>query len=41
MAEEIEYIIVDFNGYVPWTERNDGTYAVDPLYLDQFLKEFE
>ena len=32
----IEYEIVDFDGYVQWARRDDGKYAVDPLYLDKF-----
>ncbi len=35
-----KYEIVDFDGYVLWAMRDDGKYAVDPLYLDKFKEEF-
>jgi hypothetical protein len=31
------YIIVDFNGEVKWTKLDDESYAVDPLYVVDFL----
>lgn len=34
--DEVEYEIIDFNGYIPWTRREDGKYAVDPLYFKKF-----
>jgi hypothetical protein len=36
MAEEVEYEVIDFDGYIPWAKREDGKYAVDPLYLEEF-----
>jgi hypothetical protein len=33
----VEYKIVDFNGEVKWTKLGDGTYIVDPLYVEEFL----
>lgn len=38
MIENVDYIIIDFRGYIPWTKRDDGIYAVDPLYLELFLE---
>ena len=32
----IKYEVIDFDGYVCWVKRDDGKYAVDPLYLDEF-----
>lgn len=36
---EVDYEIIDFNGYIQWAMRDDGKYAVDPLYLDKFKTE--
>jgi hypothetical protein len=33
------FIIVDLDGCICWLELNDGTYVVDPLFLEEF-KEF-
>jgi hypothetical protein len=33
----VEYEIVDFSGEVKWTQLGDGTYVVDPLYVEEFL----
>jgi hypothetical protein len=33
-----KYKIIDFKGYVFWCKRDDGLYAVNPLYVDKFLK---
>ncbi|SFM11666.1 hypothetical protein [Pelosinus propionicus] len=37
-GETREYQIVDFKGYVEWARRDDGKYAVDPEFIDKFLK---
>lgn len=37
----IEFIVVDFNGYIRWTPIDDEKYAVDPLYLEEFKTEME
>lgn len=34
----IKYEIIDFDGHVQWAMRDDGTYAVDPLFLDKFIE---
>jgi len=34
---EVDYEVVDFNGEVQWTRLENGGYAVDPLYLEEFL----
>lgn len=34
----MQYKVVDFKGYIFWTKLDDGSYVVDPLYLDAFLK---
>lgn len=31
-----KYIVIDFQGYVKWTKRSDGTYAVDPQFVNEF-----
>jgi hypothetical protein len=36
MQKVPKYIIVDFQGYYHWSKRDDGAYAVDPLYLEEF-----
>jgi hypothetical protein len=36
-GNEIKYEIIDFNGYVQWVQLDDASYAVDPLYLEEFL----
>lgn len=35
----IEFEVIDFYGYIRWTIREDGRYAVDPLYLEDFKCE--
>lgn len=35
----INYTIVETNGEIEWMLLQDGTYVVDVLYLDQFIKE--
>jgi hypothetical protein len=37
ITDEIEYEVIDFNGEVEWIFLENGTYAVDPLYLEEFL----
>lgn len=32
----VEFEVIDFDGYMCWTRLDDGTYLVDPLYLDEF-----
>jgi hypothetical protein len=34
----LKYIIIDFNGEIEYTQLQDGTYAVDPLYEQTFIK---
>jgi hypothetical protein len=34
---EIRHEIVDFNGEVEWVQLENGSYAVDPLYVEEFL----
>jgi hypothetical protein len=36
MPDEIEYEVVDFQGFICWVELRDGSFIVDPLYLEQF-----
>lgn len=33
----IEYEVVDFKGKIAWIRFENGKYAVDPLYLKEFL----
>jgi hypothetical protein len=33
------YVIIDFNGELDYTELQDGSYAVDPLYEETFIEE--
>lgn len=33
-------IIIDFKGFICWTRLSDGSYAVDPLYLNLFNATF-
>jgi hypothetical protein len=33
-----KYEVIDFDGYIAWTRRGDGAYAVDPLYEEKFLE---
>lgn len=33
----MQYKLIDFNGFVRWCKLNDGSYAVDPIYLTKFL----
>ena len=35
----VEFEVIDFDGYIRWTTREDGMYAVDPLYLEEFKAE--
>lgn len=35
--EDVEYKIIDFMGFVQWVQLDDGSYAVDPLFLEEFL----
>jgi hypothetical protein len=35
--DEKRYIIVDFQGYIKWTRLRDGSFAVDPLFEEEFL----
>lgn len=41
MVENVDYVIVDFNGYAAWIPLPDGRFAVDPIYIKQFLKNRE
>jgi hypothetical protein len=34
---EANYIIVDFGGEIEWVQLDDESYAVDPLYVEEFL----
>jgi hypothetical protein len=34
---EISHEIVDFSGEVKWTKLENENYAVDPLYVEEFL----
>jgi hypothetical protein len=36
ITDEIEYEVIDFNGEVACCRLLNGTYAVDPLYLEEF-----
>lgn len=36
----MQYKVVDFNGFVDWCKLYDGSYAVDPTYLNEFLELF-
>jgi hypothetical protein len=33
----VYYTVVDFNGELQWLRRADGSYLVDPRYLNEFL----
>ncbi|MDF2499386.1 MAG: hypothetical protein K0Q77_100 [Anaerosporomusa subterranea] len=37
---EPNYIIKDLFEAAKWLRREDGSYIVDPNYLQEFLKEF-
>lgn len=37
----IEFEVIDFDGYIRWTIREDGLHAVDPLYLEEFKTEMK
>jgi hypothetical protein len=37
---DISYEIVDFKGEVEWVELDNESYAVDLLYVDEFLNSF-
>lgn len=34
-----EYKVVDFQGEICWTKLNDGSFVVDPEYLQEFETE--
>ena len=36
----MQYIVVDFKGFVSWIKLDNGSYAVDPAYLKSFLELF-
>jgi hypothetical protein len=36
VQEKIGYEVVDFGGEVGYCKLSNGTYAVDPLFLEQF-----
>ena len=38
MIEHVDYKIENFNGEIPWTILPNGMYAVDPIYIELFLK---
>lgn len=35
-----KYFVLDFQGYIYWKKLDDGSYVVDPLYLDVFKTIF-
>lgn len=35
----MRYEVFDWGGAIPWLMRPDGTFLVDPHYLEQFLDE--
>lgn len=35
----MRYEVFDWGGAIPWLMRADGTFLVDPHYLEQFLDE--
>ena len=41
MQKEVDYIVIDFEGFVMVAQLNDGRYAVDPSYLEKFLQLFK
>jgi hypothetical protein len=38
VQKKYNYIIIDFQGDICWKKLKDGSYIVDPLYLDDFKK---
>jgi hypothetical protein len=36
----MEYKVVDFAGRVQWLKHQDGAFRVDPIFLDEFKKEY-
>ncbi len=38
VREKCNYVIVDFKGYICWKKLIDGSYIVDPLFLEEFKK---
>lgn len=37
-GQQIQYQLIDFDGYVCWVCLGDGSYAVDLQYEQEFLK---
>lgn len=35
-----KYSIVDFKGYIAWEKFDDGSYVVDPQYVNLFKETF-
>jgi len=35
-GDTIKYEVINFNGYIALIRRDDGVYAVDPLFLGKF-----